>query len=328
MTTIIKWGILAPGNISRKFATGLGSLPDTELLAVGSRNQESADAFGEIFSIPRCYNSYEALANDPDVDVIYIGSPHSFHKEHTLLCLNAGKAVLCEKPFAINLSEAQQMVTTAREKKLFLMEAMWTRYLPHMVKVKEIVASGTIGEVRMLKADFGFCADVNPAGRLFNPELGGGGLLDVGIYPVSLSHQLFGPPTEIKSFANLGTTGIDEEATMLFRHSQGQMSLLSSAVRLDTPWESFILGTKGRLQIHRPWWSPTNLTLFVSGKDPEYIKVDCPLNGYNYEALEVNQCLREGKLESATMPLGESLEIMKTLDILRKEWGLKYPMES
>jgi predicted dehydrogenase len=327
MNRIIKWGILAPGNISRKFATGLGSLPDTELLAVGSRSQESAEAFADQFSIPRRYNSYEALVNDPDVDVVYIGSPHSFHKEHTLLCLNAGKAVLCEKPFAINLSEAQQMVKVAREKKLFLMEAMWTRYLPHMVKVREIIDSGTIGEVRMLKADFGFRTEVNPSGRLFDPQLGGGGLLDVGIYPVALAYQLFGTPTEIKTFANLGMTGIDEEATMLFRHSQGQMSLLSSAVRLDTPWETFILGTKGRIQIHRPWWSPTNFTLFVNGKDPEYIKVDCPLNGYNYEALEVGRCLREGKLESPIMPLDESLQIMKTLGDLRSEWGLSYPME-
>ena len=326
MTKIIRWGILAPGNISRKFATGLGSLPNTELLAVGSRSQESADAFGDKFSIPRRYNSYEALVNDPDLDVIYIGSPHSFHKEHTLLCLNAGKAVLCEKPFAINVREAEEMVALARQKKIFLMEAMWTRYLPHMVKVREIIASGAIGEVRMLKADFGFRIEVNPEGRLFNPQLGGGGLLDVGIYPISLAYMLFGAPTEIKTFANLGSTGIDEEAAILFRHQKGQMALLSTAVRLDTPWETFILGTQGRIQIHRPWWSPTNFTLFVNGKDPEYIKVDCPLNGYNYEALEVAQCLREGKLESSMTPLDETLEIMRTLDALRDEWGLNYPM--
>ena len=323
----IRWGILGPGNISRKFATGLGTLPNTELLAVGSRSQESADAFGDKFSIPRRYNSYQALVNDPDLDVIYIGSPHSFHKEHTLLCLNAGKAVLCEKPFAINVHEAEEMVALARQKKIFLMEAMWTRYLPHMVKVREIIASGTIGEVRMLKADFGFRTEVNPKGRLFDPQLGGGGLLDVGIYPVSLAYMLFGTPTEIKTFANLGSTGIDEEATMLFKHAKGEMSLLSTAVRLDTPWETFILGTEGRIQIHRPWWSPTSFTLFVNGKDPETINLDCPLNGYNYEALEVGQCLREGKLESSLMPLDESLEIMKTLDALRKEWGLTYPME-
>lgn len=327
MERTIRWGILAPGNISRKFATGLSDLPGTELLAVASRSQSNADAFADQFSIPRRYDSYQALASDPDVDAVYIGSPHSFHKEHTLLCLHAGKAVLCEKPFAINVHEAQEMVRVAREKKLFLMEAMWTRYLPHMVKVREIVASGAIGEVRMLKADFGFRTEVNLEGRLFNPQLGGGGLLDVGIYPVSLAYMLFGAPTEIKTFANLGTTGVDEEAAMLFRHANGEMSLLSTAVRLDTPWEAFILGTKGRIQIHRPWWSPTNFTLFVSGKDPEYIKVDCPLNGYNYEALEVNQCLREGRLESSLMSLDESLEIMKTLDALRKEWGLQYPME-
>ncbi len=327
MTRIIRWGILSTGHIAHKFATGLGTLPDTELLAVGSRSQVSSDAFGDEFSIPRRYASYEALVSDKDIDAIYIGSPHSFHKEHTLLCLNAGKAVLCEKPFAINAKETAQMIALARQKKLFLMEAMWTRYLPHMIKIKEIIDSGAIGEVRMLKADFGFRTQVNPKGRLFDPELGGGGLLDVGIYPISLAYALFGAPEEIKSFANLGSTGIDEEATILFRHSKGQMALLSTAVRLDTPWETFILGTGGRIQIHRPWWSPTSFTLFVNGKDPETINIDCPLNGYNYEALEVGQCLREGKLESSITPLDETLEIMKTLDALRNEWGLKYPME-
>jgi dihydrodiol dehydrogenase / D-xylose 1-dehydrogenase (NADP) len=327
MIKTIRWGILSTGAIAHKFATGLGTLPDTQLLAVGSRTQQAAETFGNEFSIPRRYGSYQDLVNDPDIDAIYVSSPHPFHKEHTLLCLNAGKAVLCEKPFAMNTREAAEMIRVAGEKKIFLMEAMWTRYLPHMVKVREIIASGAIGEVRMLEADLGFRAELNPQGRLFNPDLGGGALLDVGIYPISLAFMLFGAPAEIKSFANMGTTGIDEEAAILFRHKKGQLALLSTAVRLDTPFEAFILGTKGRIQMHRAWWAPSHFTVFAQGQEPKYIEVDCPLNGYNYEALEVNACLREGKLESSIMPLDETLEIIKTLDAIRSEWGLTYPME-
>jgi predicted dehydrogenase len=208
-----------------------------------------------------------------------------------------------------------------------LMEAMWSRFLPHMVKVRELLDKDTIGEVRMLNADFGFRTDVNAEGRLFNPELGGGALLDVGIYPVSLAFMLFGAPVEVKSFARLGTTGVDEEAAMLFSHRQGQLSLLSTAIRLNTPFEATITGTKGYIRIHSPWWGPSNLTLHIEGKKHRKINVATPLNGYNYEALEVSQCLRDGKVESNIMPLDETLSIMKTLDTIRAQWGLKYPME-
>jgi predicted dehydrogenase len=327
MTKIIKWGILGTGGIAHKFAPGLGDLPNIELLAVGSRSQSSADAFADEFKIERRYSSYEALARDPDIDAIYISTPHPFHKENTLLCLANGKAVLCEKPFAINAKEALEMISFAREKKVFLMEAMWTRFLPHMMKVRELIANDTIGEVRMLEADFGFRTDVNSESRLFDPELGGGALLDVGIYPVSLAFMLFGAPVEVKSFARLGSTGVDEEAAMIFSHREGQLSLLSTAIRLTTPFEATIAGTKGFIRIGSPWWGPSNFTLHLGGKKSKKIKVDTPLNGYNYEALEVSQCLRDGKLESEIMPLDETLAIMKTLDAIRAQWGLKYPME-
>jgi predicted dehydrogenase len=327
MTQTIRWGILGPGAISRKFAKGLADLPDTELVAVGSRSLERAADFARDFGVRKQHPGYEALANDPEVDVVYIGTPHSFHKEHTLLCIAAGKAVLCEKPFAINFKEAEAMVAFARQQKLFLMEAMWTRFLPHVVKARELIAEGALGEVRMLQVDFGFRSEVNPKSRLFDPALGGGALLDVGIYPVSLAHMLFGKPAEISSFANLGSTGIDEEAAILFRHSEGQLSLLSTAVRLSTPHEALIVGTKGRLVMQASWWGPTSLVLHRQGHEPETLTPPCPINGYNYEALEVNACLREGRLESSIMPLTESLEIMQSLDSLRQQWGLRYPME-
>ncbi len=320
---IIRWAVLGAGSIARKFAKGL---KDCELYAVGARSQQSADAFADEFGIAVRHTSYQALVEDEHVDAIYVATPHSFHKEHTLLCLSHGKAVLCEKPFALNLKEAQEMVAFAREKKVFLMEAMWTRFLPHMRKVAELIAQNAIGDVRMLQADFGFrMSSVMPEHRLFNPELGGGALLDVGIYPVALAHQLFGAPKNIKSFANLGETQVDEEAAMLFQHEQGQLSLLSTAIRLNTLHEAIITGTQGRITIEASWWQPTTMKLEINGQDPQILNINTPLNGYNYEALEVNNCLRQGKLESDTMPLNETLEIMKTLDALRNEWGLVYP---
>ena len=326
MAQTIRWGILSTGNIAHQFAKGLGDLPGTELVAVGSRSQKSADAFGDEFGVRNRHASYEALAADPEVDAVYIGTPHPFHRDNTLLCLAAGKAVLCEKPFALNSTQAREMVAAARAHKTFLMEAMWTRFLPHMVKLRELLAEGAVGEVRLLQADFGFRTSFDPAHRLFDPALGGGALLDIGVYPVSFAHALFGPPAEIKSFGNLGATGVDEEAALLLRHEQGQLALLATATRLQTPHLAVLNGTSGRIEL-KNWWYPTDLTLYRDGLEPETIAVPCPLNGYSYEALEVNACLREGRLESDLLLLSETLEIMTTLDAVRAQWDLRYPNE-
>jgi len=328
MTKTIRWGIVGTGAIAHKFAAGLDDLPDTALVAVGSRSQETADAFANEFGVARRHASYEALANDPDVDVVYISTPHVFHRDNTLMCLNAGKAVLCEKPFAINAGEVSEMIDTAREKGLFLMEAVWTRFLPHMLRVHDLISEGAIGNVRMLQADFGFrMGSVDPDHRLFNRELGGGALLDVGVYTVMLARQLFGQPSEIKSFANLGTTGVDEEAAVLMQHAKGELALLATGIQLETPQEATIMGTEGFIRLHEGWWHPSSFTLHRKGEEPELFEPDCPLNGYNYEALEVGRCLREGRLESDTMPLDESLAVTKTLDAIRAQWGLRYPVE-
>jgi predicted dehydrogenase len=327
MNDRIKWGIISTGTIARKFADGLSVLPDAELVAVGSRSQATADSFAQQYNVPRAYDSYEALVQDDEVDVIYIGTPHNFHMENTLLCLEAGKAVLCEKPFAINTSEAQTMVDSARAKGLFLMEAMWTRYLPIMVKVRELMAAGAIGEMRMITADFGYRAQFNAQARHFNPNLGGGALLDVGIYPLSLAYMILGQPRRISSMAELGQTGVDEQSAFILGYEGGEMAVLTTAVRTNTPHEATILGTNGRLKIHTPWWVPTTMTLSVNGKEDEEIHLPYEGNGYNYEAAEVMRCLREGKLESDIMSLDESLQIMQTMDEIRAQWGLKYPME-
>ncbi len=323
----IRWGILSTGHIAQKFARGLAALPDAELVAVGSRTQETADVFGAAFDIPHRHPSYEALVEDPDVDVVYVATPHALHCEDTLLCLNAGKAVLCEKPFAINAQEAETMVALAREKRLFLMEAMWSRFLPLLVKVRELVDDGVLGEVRMLNADFGFRAAIDPQGRLFDPELGGGALLDVGVYPVSLALMLLGPPARVTSMAHLGEAGVDEQNAILLGYEKGQLAMLWSAVRTTTHHEASIFGTEARVRMHAPWWRGEALTLSRQGQEDKVMDLPFKANGYNYEAAEVMTCLREGKLESDVMPLDETLEIMKILDTIRAQWGLTYPTE-
>jgi predicted dehydrogenase len=323
-----RWGILGTGNIASQFARGLAALDDAELVAVGSRADASAQAFGERFGARRRHASYEALASDPELDAIYIATPHPLHKDNTLLCLQAGKAVLCEKPFALNATEAQAMIATARKRGIFLMEAMWTRFLPHIVKLRELLAAGAIGEVRMLQADFGFRTEFNPQSRLFDPALGGGALLDVGVYPVSLAAMVFGAPAQVTSLAHLGATGVDEQSAIIFRYAQGQLAILSSAIRTSSPHEALLLGTTGMIRLHSSWWKPSAMTLSANGRPDELIEVPTVGNGYNYEAAEVGRCLREGRLASDVMPLDETLSILRTLDELRAQWGLRYPSEA
>ena len=321
----IHWGIIGTGDIAKKFATGLSALPDSELVAVASRATKTAETFGDLFHVTKRYSNYESLVLDADVNVIYISTPHNLHKENTLLCLRAGKPVLCEKPFAINAKEATEMIRLARERQIFLMEAMWTRFFPLMMKVREMIASGTIGEVRMLMADFGYRAE-DTKHWVFDPNFGGGGLLDVGIYPLSFSHEIFGTPNQITGMSHLNR-GVDEQSAVILGYEGGKIALIASATRTGTPQVAYLLGTRGRIHIHSPWWKPQTLTLSVNGKTDEVMHIPFQGNGYNYEAAEVGRCLRAGKTESDTMPLDETLSIMKTMDTIRSQWNLKYPME-
>jgi len=327
MSHRIRWGILGTGKIAHQFAAALRRLPDAELLAVGSRSAESARRFADEFEVPRRYKDYVELVRDPEVEVIYIATPHSCHADNIRLALNAGKAVLCEKPFTINAAQAHEVIRLARERKLFLMEAMWTRCFPLMKKLRELLLAGAIGEVRQLTADFGFRAEYRDEPRLFGPEFGGGALLDVGVYPVSLASLLFGAPKRIVGTANFGPSGVDEEAAMILTHGRGEMAILHTAIRLNTAQEAIISGTRGRIRVHTPWWRPTAMTLSRDDQSDERFGFLLEGNGYEYEAREVMDCLRSGKLESPLMPLDESLSIMGTLDTLRAQWGLKYPME-
>ncbi|MBA3826720.1 MAG: Gfo/Idh/MocA family oxidoreductase [Ktedonobacterales bacterium] len=322
----IRWGILGTGGIAEKFAEGLAVLDDAELVAVGSRSAASAATFGERYAVPHRHATYAELASDPDVDVIYVSTPHPFHKDNSLLCLAAGKAVLCEKPFMINASEAAEVITFARERQLFLMEAMWVRFLPIFVHLRDLLSAGAIGDIQVVHADFSFRAEFDPAGRLFDPALGGGALLDAGIYPVSLASMLLGPPSEIVSQSRFGATGVDEQAAILQRYQQGQLAVLTTATRNDAPQEILICGTTGYIRLVN-WLGGTTMTITRPQQPDEQIQMPLTGNGYNYEAAEVMRCLRAGLLESPIMPLDESLALMHNLDAIRAPWGLRYPSE-
>lgn len=323
----IRWGILAPGSIANKFATALQTIPDAEITAVGSRNLQRATAFAETFNIPHRHGTYTELAENPEVDVIYVATPHPFHKECAMLCLETGKAVLCEKPLTVDAEQADAMIACARKQQRFLMEAMWTRFLPAIVQVREWLADGAIGEPRLLTADKASRQPLSPetlAGRLFNPALGGGGLLDVGVYTIALAYTVFGAPAQITSLAHIGKTQVDEQASILLGYEAGEIANLFCAIRTETANEARIIGTEGAIHIPE-FWQATSATLSRTGSAPVYTEFPHKSNGYEYQALEVHECLRTGKLESDVMPLDESLSIMKTMDTIRAQWGLTYP---
>lgn len=324
----IRWGIIGCGKIANAFAEGLKAVDGAELSACASRTPGRAAQFAEKFAVSSCYESYEALVADPAVDVVYVATTHNFHFENSMLCLEAGKPVLCEKAFTVNAMQAERLIAAAREKRLFLMEAMWTRFLPAVVRLRELLAEGAIGEVRGLLADFSIWANQDPAGRWFNPELAGGALLDLGVYPVSFASMIFGgAPAKMISSARLGETGIDESGEYIFEYPDGQRAMLRSSLMFHAPIQAVVSGTEGWIRLLPPFHRPDTIEIGRRGKDAERISLPVESTGYNYEAEEVGRCLRAGLSESPVMPLEETLEIMRTMDALRAGWGLRYPGE-
>lgn len=328
MSDKIRWGLIGLGSIARRFSSCMPYAPNAEIYAVASRSQAKADAFGQGVGATKCYDSYEALANDPNVDVAYIGTPHNFHLPHTLLCLDAGKHVLCEKPFAVNAKEAKVMIERAREKNLFLMDAFWTRYFPAMVKLRELLAQKAIGDVMLVQADFGYRTPaVVPESRHYNPELAGGALLDVGSYCLQLASMVYGKqPIDIASQYTLGSTGVDELSVSALKYSDYEMATITTAIRLSTPQEARVMGTEGTIAIPN-FWHPSELTVARSGSEAETHRFPFDGEGFQFEIMEVGECIRAGKTESAVYPLDETLAIMETLDRIRESWGLRFPME-
>ncbi|MDD5133783.1 MAG: Gfo/Idh/MocA family oxidoreductase [Phycisphaerae bacterium] len=328
MADKIRWGIIGTGAISHHFARGLGVLADAQLVAVASRTKGSADKFGEEFNVPHRHIGAEAIAADEDVDVIYIGTPHPMHVSDTLASLAGGKAVLCEKPFAMNSSEVMQMVACAKKNKLFLMEAMWTYFLPAITEVRRLITSGAIGEIRLVQSTFGFRCQWDPQSRLLNPVLGGGALLDVGVYDIAIAQMAYGrEPVRINSMAHIGQTGVDEQGAMIFGYDNGAMAVLTYAVRTQAVNEAAIYGTDGYIRILPNFWHAERIIVKAGQADEKEIKFEMVGNGYNYQAVEVMQHLRSGKTESSIMPLSTSIAMMKTMDRVRAQWGLTYPME-
>jgi dihydrodiol dehydrogenase / D-xylose 1-dehydrogenase (NADP) len=320
----IRWGILGPGKIAHSFAKGLKSLPGAELAAVASRSAGRAAAFAKEFGIPKAYGSYQELADDPEIDIVYVATPHPAHAEFTLMCLEAGKAVICEKPLAVNEEQARTMAALAQKKDLFLTEAMWTRYLPCTRRIMELIGSGAIGDVRMVKADFGFRCPWEPENRLLDPNLGGGALLDVGVYTVSYASMVFGGlmPQKVASAAAIGETGVDETFSAVLEYGDGRLAALSGAVRVDLTNDAWILGTTGRIHVPDFWHAHS---FELSRRDGETGSFEVPFdsNGYCHEAAYAMDCLRNGRKDSELMPLAETIRVVRTMDAIRREWSVQ-----
>jgi predicted dehydrogenase len=329
MAEKIRWGILGGGNIANKFAADLRLVKEAELVAIGSRDEQRAKEFAALYGIPNVYNTYEELVKSA-VDVIYVATPHGFHHKHVMLCLNAKKAVLCEKAFALNSHQALEMIRTARENRVFIMEAFWSKFLPQYKKVIELLNSGAIGEVKWLQADFGFRAPDPAPQRLYDPLLGGGALLDIGIYPVFLAQSLLGKPEKIAASMTPYTTGVDEQCCMTLTHPGGAISSLSCTFAVDTPIQAVIAGTLGRIEMHNRFHNPSSTVYLISGKggkpeEQEVYREDG--YGYQFEAQHVTDCLLEGLTESPVMTHQDTLELMETLDAIRKVCGIRYDVD-
>jgi predicted dehydrogenase len=314
---------LGPGKIAHKFAKGLAKVPGAKLYAVASRSIAKAEEFAKEFNAPKFYGSYEDLVKDEEVDIIYIATPHVFHYEHSLLCLKHKKAVLCEKPFAMNKEQVNEMILTAKKENIFLMEALWTYFLPHYQYVLELVKSEKFGKITGLEADFGFEAPFLPEKRLFNKDLGGGSLLDIGIYPVFAALTLLGKPDTISAKAEFNETGVDESCSIVFNYQNGVRAHLLSTINKDTPTTAIINFEKARLTINRRFHEPTSVTILYNDQE-ETISFDVNTNGYNFEAEHVQQMLAQGRTESTVMSFEKSLELIGLLDGIREEIGLVY----
>ena len=319
-----RWGILATGNIAARFAEDLRLVPGAELVAVGSRTAETAKRFAERHGVPRAYASWADLAADAEVDVIYVATPHAAHYEAARTCLTAGKPVLLEKPFTLDLPTSTELVEAARAAGVFLMEAMWMRCNPLVRRVCELIADGAIGTVTSVRADFGVAGPFPPEHRMRARTLGGGALLDLGVYPVSLAHLLLGVPQHVRSWAKLGPEGTDENTGLVFGYDSGAVATLSCGMVGATGLTASITGTAGRIDLPEPFFRPGGFTLHRAGAEPETITEELAGSGYQYEAIEVQRCLAQGLTESRLVPHAATLEIMGLLDEIRDQIGVSY----
>lgn len=319
-----RWGILATGQIAGRFAADLRLVPGAELVAVGSRTRKSAELFAARHGVPRAYASWAELAADPDLDVIYVATPHAAHHEAAMTCLAGGKAVLVEKPCTLDLATSSELVETARARGLFLMEAMWMRTNPLILRVRELIAGGAIGEVTHVRADFGAAGPFPPEHRMRARTLGGGALLDLGVYPLSLAHLVLGMPQQVHAWAKLSPEGVDENTGIVLGWASGAVATLSCGMVGATAITAAITGTAGRIDLPEPFYRPGTAVLHRPGAEPETLAADLTGGGYQHEAAEVQRCLAAGLIESPLVPHTATLEVMALLDDIRARIGVSY----
>jgi predicted dehydrogenase len=314
MTEPLRWGLIGSGGIAGSFAAALEATGSGRAVAIGSRERATADAFADRFAIPNRHGSYEALVDDPEVDAVYVATPHPMHHANALLALQAGKPVLVEKPFTMTAAEARDLVAAARARGVFLMEAMWTRFLPHAAEIRRLVAGGALGDLVTVIADHGQWFARDPSHRLFARDLGGGALLDLGVYPVSFASMLLGRPDRIVALVDPAMTGVDGQASILLGHPGGAQAVLTCTSAARSPTRAAVVGTDARIEVDRRFYGPTSFTLIPRDGEPARFAFAPDDRGLRHEADEVARCLREGRLESPVMPLDESVAIMETMD--------------
>ncbi|MEJ7586630.1 MAG: Gfo/Idh/MocA family oxidoreductase [Ferruginibacter sp.] len=319
-----RWGILGAGRIAEKFCTALAFVEGSSIYAVASRDIQKAQAYGARFKAEKVYDNYTALVNDKDVDIIYIATPHVFHYDQAMLCLQNKKAVLCEKPMSMNYAQSAGMIAFAKQHNIFLMEGMWSACMPFMDKIKSLIAEDFIGEPRYVTADFGFEAPKDLDGRLYNKALGGGSVLDIGVYPISLATLILGEPSAIRAISSLTVTGVDEYANVIMQYANGATSHVLSTIHFNTPIEAEIIGTKGSLKIESPWFKATDISLH--GHDGSVEKFSLPhyCNGFEHEIKEVMYCLDNGLLQSEKVPHGLTLSVSRIMDEVLQQAGVRY----
>ena len=319
-----RWGILGAGKIAEKFCTALNFVQGAEVYAVASRNSANAAAYAGKFNAVKHYDNYDQLVKDENVDIIYIATPHAFHYEQTINCLEHKKPVLCEKPVALSYRQAMEMVNAAKENDVFFMEGMWTACMPFIEKIKSLINDDVIGKPQNLSADFGFSAPVDLEGRLYKKALGGGSMMDVGIYPLFLATLILGEPSLIKSVSKLSESGVDEYMNVVLQYANEQSAHLLSSISFNTPIEAVIMGTKGRIEIQQPWFKATDFLVHLNDGTVQNFSTPHLSNGFEYEITEVMRCLDNGLLESSKMPHQLTLSISKIMEDILKQAGVSY----
>lgn len=324
MEKTYRWGILGAGRIAEKFCTAMSVVEGSSVYAVASRDLKKSKEYAEKFSAEKFYDSYEELVKDDNVDIVYIATPHAFHLEQAMLCFDNGKAVLCEKPLSLSYEQSSKMIRAAAENKLFFMEGMWSRFMPSIEKILSLIEQHAIGKPQYLSVDFGFTAPYDIEGRLFNKSLGGGAVLDIGVYAFFLATLIFGEPSSIKSVSKLSATGVDEYANMILQYPKGETAHLLTSIVFDTSLEAEIVGTKGSIKLKNPWYKTTEFTLYAKDAEPQDFSMPHESNGFEHEIREVMHCLDNGLLQSPKMTHDFTLSVAKMMDEVLRQAGVSY----